>query len=261
MAEPTAQDLVRDLRRNGVTVSEIADVLQRSPRMVRKVLNGESSGALYRGALQELASTGRTDKIPPRRRSKDGSVVKIRGKRVDGEEHSVTPTDSGGRYTDAKQGGRVKFERGFMAEGGRMLEAKIPKGKTAKGRGIANQELLVNLRRAAQGQAGPNQKKVTTRVTFANGRIMEVKEYNASTMLKRINAAGGDALAWFAEAARDRYPNLDTLGTPITGLSFTITNEAKTQQYHDNAAAGHPKKTRSLTAAEREIRAARGGRP
>ena len=76
----TAQDLIRDLRRKGISTAEIAEELHRSPRMVRKILNGETSGALYRQALQELADTGRLTHVPPRRRRKDGSIAPVRGK-------------------------------------------------------------------------------------------------------------------------------------------------------------------------------------
>ena len=55
----SAQDLVRFLRGRGVSTSEIAAELHRSPRMVRKILNGETSGALYRSTLEELATIGR----------------------------------------------------------------------------------------------------------------------------------------------------------------------------------------------------------
>ena len=62
----SAQELVRVLRGQGISVAEIAGVLNRSPRMVRKVEAGQTSGALYRDALDELATTGQTTKIPPR---------------------------------------------------------------------------------------------------------------------------------------------------------------------------------------------------
>ena len=249
----SAQDLVRVLRGRGVTTAELADVLQRSPRMVRKILNGETSGALYRDTLEEIANTGRASKIPPRRRQKDGALVPVRGKVSDGQGKTVTPEDPGGRWTADKQGGRAQIQTSFMSEGGRLIEARIPKGKTAKGRATANAQLVEMVRNAAKGQARDKQKQITARVTFANGRQMEVNTYNASTMLKRINEdGGGNVLGWLAKEAGNRYINLDTMDVPITGLTLNVTQVPKTAAYDRENAAGRQRRTRQLSAAEKQ---------
>ncbi len=54
----TARELIQHLRGRGVTNAEIARELQRDPRMVRKVLNGETPGTNYVQTLRELADTG-----------------------------------------------------------------------------------------------------------------------------------------------------------------------------------------------------------
>lgn len=253
--QQNAQDLVRFLRGRGVTTSEIAAELHRSPRMVRKILNGETSGALYRDTLEELASTGRVTKVPPRRRLKDGSLMPVRTK-AGAESKTVIPEDPGGRYTEDRQGGRMQISTTYMAEGGRQFHAKIPKGRTAKGRAQANVGLVQMIRNAAKGQA-KDQKQITARITFANGRQMEVNTYNASTMLKRVNEAGGDTLGWLARESELRYPNLDVAEVPITGVTLNLVQVPKTEAYDRNQAKGHSRASRTLTPAERDLKAAR----
>lgn len=224
----SARDLVQVLRGKGLSVRDIATELQRDPRMVRKVLNGETSGERYRASLLELASTGRTTQVPPRRRGKDGQVVPVRAKRGAAEK-TVVPEDTGGRYADAKQGGRYSSTTYFGGED-RQIEHRIPKGKTTKGRQAATAELLRNIRSAARGQKG-NQKRVKLTLTYANGRVMEVNDYNASTLLSRVKSTGGDTLGWLAAQSAARYSNLDTSKTPITGVTMTVYSAPKTDQY------------------------------
>ncbi|MFJ2535779.1 hypothetical protein [Microbacterium maritypicum] len=251
--QQNAQDLVRFLRGRGVTTAEIAVELRRSPRMVRKILNGETSGALYRDTLEELASTGRVTRVPPRRRLKDGSLMPVRTK-AGAESKTVIPEDPGGRYTEDRQGGRMQISTTYMAEGGRQIDAKIPKGRTAKGRAQANVDLVQMIRNAAKGQAKDKQKQITARVTFANGRQMEVNTYNASTMLKRVNEAGGDTLGWLARESELRYVNLDVSEVPITGVTLNVTQRPKTGAYDRNQSRGRSRLPRTLTPVERKLK-------
>jgi transcriptional regulator with XRE-family HTH domain len=199
----SAQDLVRFLRGRGLTNAEIAAELDRSPRMVSKILNGETRGELYRTTLEELATTGRSTTVPPRRRTKSGELVKVRA--GGGEEKSVTPVDTGGTYAEKRQGGRFRSSTTYLAGGGRQYELGIPKGKTAKGRDLADQEIIAKVRAAAKGQARDKQKQISARVTWANGRTMELNNYNASTMLQRIREGGGSALEWMRSESGLRY--------------------------------------------------------
>jgi transcriptional regulator with XRE-family HTH domain len=239
----SAQQLLQELRGRGLSVSEIAGELQRSPRMIRKVLNGETSGAVYRASLLELARTGQTTTVPPRRRSRSGDLVRVRSK-AGAAEPTVVPQDTGGRYTPNRQGGRLRTTT-YLGGGGRQHELQIPKGKTAKGREQANSEILHRVRSAARGQARDTQQMIKARITYANGRVMEVKEYNASTMLKRINDHGGGALGWFRDENGERYTNLDVADQPITGVTMTVYGKAKTQEYDRQRTRGRPRRTQS----------------
>ena len=231
---PSARELIQELRGRGLSTADIAGELRRDPRMVRKVLNGETSGAAYRETLQELATTGRATTVPARRRAKDGHIVPVLGKGGDGGK-TVVPKDTGGRYTNAKQGGPMRSTT-YMGGGGRQVELQVPKGKTAKGRQAGNVEVMNAIRAAARGQSRENQKRIRATLTYANGRVMEVNDYNASTLLNRLNRADGKALEWLTEQMAERYSNLDTSKNAITGVSLTVYETPKTEQYHRNRA-------------------------
>jgi hypothetical protein len=241
----SALELVQELRGRGLTNTEIANELQRSPRMVYKILNGETSGRVYRATLIELATTGKASTIPPRRRTKDNRLVPVRTK-SGAPTKSAPPIDTGGRYTQQKQGGRLRSTT-YLGGGGRQHELNIPKGKATKGRQAANAEILESVRSAARGQARDVQKLIKARVTYANGRVMEVNDYNASTMLKRINDAGGEPLEWLRSESGKRYTNLDVSTTPITGVTLTIYDTPKTPGYYREQARGRVRRTRSNT--------------
>lgn len=239
----TARELLQELRGRGLSNSEIAGELQRSPRMVRKILNGETSGLLYTNTLRELANTGRTTSATPRRRRADNTLVPVRAPRGSATK-SVVPEDNWGRYSGKQQGGRLRSTT-YMGGGGRQHELSIPKGKTSKGRQAANAEILSSVRAAAVGQARDNQKLVRATLTYANGRVMEINAYNASTMLQRIHESGGEPLEWLRQESEQRYTNLDVSKQPITGVTLTVYEAPKTQQYFREQARGRKRRTQN----------------
>lgn len=225
----TARELIQQLRGRGISNAEIARELQRDPRMVRKVLNGETPGTNYVQTLRELADTGHANTVPARRRNKAGEVVRVRAGRAAGTS-SVAPADTGGRYTDAPQGGRYT-STSYGREGVRIHQVSIPKGKKTKGRAEATRDLLGMVRSAARGQSKDTQRRVKIRLTFANGRQMEVNDYNASTLLNRINEHGEkDALGWLAGQMSKRYTNLDTAQQSITGVTLNVYSAPRTDR-------------------------------
>jgi hypothetical protein len=231
----SARELLEELRGRGLTNAELAGEIRRDPKMIRKVLNGETSGEAYRTTLLEIARTGRATTVPPRRRSKSGDLVPVRSKRG-ASTPTVVPEDPGGRYTNRKQGGRLRTGTTYLGGGARIHELHVPKTKTARGRADADAAIVASIRAASKGQSGDNQKRVKATLTYANGRIMEVNDYNASTLLDRLNGAEGGALGWLADQSSKRYPNLDTGQVAITGVSLTVYETPKTEQYHSNQA-------------------------
>ncbi|WP_146081247.1 helix-turn-helix domain-containing protein [Rathayibacter rathayi] len=204
----SARELIQALQSAGLSQVDIAAELQRDPRMVRKVLRGETSGAAYRATLLELATTGHASSPPPRRTNKNNEIVNVRAPRGS-KQKSVKPADGSGTYTDERQGGRFASTT-YLRDGGRQHEIKIPKGKDAKGRATGTNELLGKIRTASRSQAR-GQQRVKFTLTYANGRVVEVNEYNASTMLSNVNGAGGDALGWLASRTKLRYATLTSI--------------------------------------------------
>lgn len=116
-----------------------------------------------------------------------------------------------------------------------MHQVSIPKGKKTKGRAEATRDLLGMVRSAARAQSKDTQRRVKITLTFANGRQMEVKDYNASTLLSRINAQGEkNALGWLASQMSKRYTNLDTAQQSITGVTLNVYPTTRTDNSSRN---------------------------
>lgn len=220
------RDLLIELRRS-MTNREIANELQRDPRMVSKILRGETSGEAYRKTLTELVNTGSASTVPARRRRKDGSVVPVRAA---GGEKSTTPPDTGGRYVAQPKRGAYSTRTSYMPEGGRIHEITLPKTKGTKGRGEGTQEILRRARSAAKSQAW-GQKNVKFELTFANGRVMEVGSkggYPVSDFLRKSKEFGNDAISWLMDQTAGRYSNLDVHKVPVTGVRMNVYNNPNT---------------------------------
>src|SRR5690606_28084629 len=121
--------------------------------------------------------------------------------------------------------GRFTTTTTYMGGGARTHNVHVPKGRQTKGRTTAETELMRITRAAARGQSKDTQKRVRMQLTFANGRVMEVNDYNASSLLNRFNTLGDkQPMQWLADQARERYVNLDVDKTPITGVMMTVYN-------------------------------------
>ena len=78
----------------GMSWSQMGQAFGRSDRWMRKLANGESSGETFRAGLTELYTTGQISNYVPRRRTRQGTLMKVRGKT--GTE-AVTPKDTRGK--------------------------------------------------------------------------------------------------------------------------------------------------------------------
>ena len=244
---PTAADLIANLRAYGLSVSEIARELGRSPRMIRKVVQGQSSGQLYVSALNELVQTGRTQAPPERRRGRDGELVRVRAPRGAAEptrrpqedtgaaqaggagQPPATPTSRRGRSSaqaePARQPGTFSDSTTYLPGGVRQHTVTAPRSE-GSGRERARQGLLAALRRAARSQRG-GRKNVRFRVTLQNGTTVEVGAkggYAVSKALARSRSEGDDPFAWLAGEVADRQylqkalarENLNIVGVEAT---------------------------------------------
>lgn len=224
-ARPSAFELVTELKGKGMSNAEIANELQRDPKMVWKILHGKTSGAAYLDTLTELARDGHASTRPGRRRGKDGHIVPVRAK-AGAETKTVIPEDTQGRYVPQPKKGKFESATTFFGEGARQHEVRFPKTKGAKGRAAAVDDLMSKIRGAAKAQRGRD-KRVQFSLTFADGRVMEVGSksgYFASDVLYNTRKHGDNALSWLVDQAKERYLNLDVGAVPITGVTMKLYN-------------------------------------
>lgn len=183
--------------------ADIAAELGRSPRMVSKLLNGESRGESFRTALVSLRDNGTVDRRPPRRRNKNDQLVPVRAKldrehppvpTQDGEKvkaPTVVPEDTDGRYV-TKVPNRFSEKSSYSKDGNRVHQVTMSKtNKNSRERGM--KAIMGKLAGVARTQAHKD-KKVTFTATFDNGRQIIIGEKGGtyiSQALRSIKAAGG----------------------------------------------------------------------
>lgn len=205
---PDGLESVADLVRGVMEVrklsrADIAAELGRSPRMVGKLLNGESRGESFRAALVSLRDNGVVDRRPPRRRSKDGGIVPVRAKQ--GAEHppvptpdgskakapTVVPEDTDGRYV-SKVPNRFSQSSSYSKDGNRVHQVTMSRtNKDSRARGL--KAIMDKLAGVARSQAHRD-KKVTFTATLDNGRQVTIGEKGGtyvSQALRSIRTAGG----------------------------------------------------------------------
>lgn len=195
----TAADLIATLRGRGLSQSEIARELGRSPRMVRAVERGEKPGHVYVAALAQLVDRGRVSTPPLRRRARDGRLAKVRAP-ASSEEPIVTPTERQPR-------GRFRHETAYLAGGGRHHTVQVPlKGR--QGRAKGKEALLSVARSIAKGQARGT-RRIHFNAVLGNGQSIPIGEkggYRISTILAAWHEWDDDPFAWVMNEIAERYP-------------------------------------------------------
>jgi transcriptional regulator with XRE-family HTH domain len=197
-------DIVRSVMEGrNLSRADIAAELGRSPRMVGKLLNGESRGESFRAALVSLRDNGIVDRRPPRRRNKNDQLVRVRAKInpehppvavQDGEKAkapTVVPEDTDGRYV-TKVPNRFSEKSSYSKDGNRVHQVTMSKtNKQSRERGM--KAIMGKLVGIARSQAHRD-KRVTFTATLANGRQVIIGEKGGtyvSQALRSIKAAGG----------------------------------------------------------------------
>lgn len=201
------------MRERQISRAEMAEFLGRSPRMVGKLLNGESTGESFRPALEELVEKGTVSHQPERRKAKDGHVVPVRAKadentpkRYDpktGRELAPVKTPEApkeGRYTD-KVPEKYRNRKWATKNGDKRLRVAMPPGD-AKAVETGMAALHKQVQGVARSQAHRN-KQIKIDVTLANGRQMSIfgkGGLNASNVLRRVNSEFGGSMDAFIRA-------------------------------------------------------------
>jgi hypothetical protein len=197
-------DIVRGvMEMRKLSRADIAAELGRSPRMVSKLLNGESRGESFRAALVSLRDNGTVDRRPPRRRNKQNELVPVRARTdrerppvavQDGEKvkaPTVVPEDTDGRYV-SKVPNRFSETSSYSKDGNRVHQVTMSKtNKHSRERGL--QAIMGRLAGIARSQAHKD-KRVTFTATLDNGRQIVIGEKGGtyvSQALRSIKAEGG----------------------------------------------------------------------
>lgn len=243
---------------------ELGAAMGRSPRMMRKVARGETSGAAYTQALNELYERGQVNHPAPRRRNAAGNVVAVRAKRGAANK-LVVPKDETGRFKPAPKRGRFavsdeQVEQGqeefadpdkgeiYFPEGGRLSTVEMPKSRGAKGRKAGLEALMKKIRGAAQGQRNRDKRvRITAEFDTGDGkrRIVEVGHksgYAASDIVADVRKLhGGNVADWINHQTYSRYddftpgPNGPTL-VKATVTVFNATRPKEERKHLDNVA-------------------------
>lgn len=214
-----AAQLIEQARsRWGLSVSEMAEQMGRSPRMVRKIINGETSGSSYVPALRQTVKNGHPEVQPPRARRADGKLRNVRGRRG---QKAVTPPERTGRYVDLPKRGKAASSVEALGPGARRSTYQAPKTKRAKGRAEINARIRRDLRNEAKGQAR-GRKRVKFEAITSTGRKVTVGAkggYSISNALSAVNSSD-DPLTWMGTQVENRYA--DTKGkNTIVGWQMT----------------------------------------
>lgn len=255
-------ELVAEIRRIfQASWVELGGMLDRSEKMVRKIAKGETSGESYREAFLEILRQGRVVHRPPRRRRKDGSLVKVRAKNdakdplVTPVEHAIEPKeaegageisaadkqkaakeDTEGRTARKRPRRRFRRETTVFPDGGRQHKIEMPKGKKTKGHAQGMGAILDTFRRVAKGQkAGDKRVKVSVVFDMGNGETRRVEigshaGYHSSDILADVRKLhGGDVEGWINDQVRERYTDFDPVDFSIIQAEIQVFDAARSK--------------------------------
>lgn len=230
----------------GMTWDDLGKAIGRSGRMMRKIARGETSGNSYMAALKELHATGRVTQQPPRRRTKDGKLIKVRARKG----KMTTPSDTRAKIIGpaTPKAHRLKIHpTQHLNDGGKIDRIDMPHTKTAKGRTKGWKQFTENLRRTTRSQSRDD-KRVRIRVTAktSDGQIREFNigskgGYHASDVLSDIKKDhGGNPEAWVNSQLDAVYADssLQVVGVQQTEFSATRGKDIRKAQDAEDTRRG-----------------------
>lgn len=244
--QPTSQEMLNHLHSvDGLSWVRIGETLKRDPAGLRRIAAGKTPGLNLQASLGELVRTGTVTTTPPRRTTKAGEPVRVRGK---AGQPSVVPPDApmstqakapakGAklRRADLKKPprglavvhntpqaprsilappehpkpGASKFDEATNTHAtGELYRMTIPKTE-GPGRERGRQSLMDKLK-----QAVSKKKRVTFTVTLDDHRVISVgskRGYDAKDVFQRAHDEGDDPLAWMDDeiAGIEHYGDIE----------------------------------------------------
>lgn len=238
----TIAELVHHIKTTyNVSNRELANLIGRSEKLIRNLHHGKTPGENYRRTLTELYTTGNIQHLTPRRRTKDGKLIRIRTK-AGAKAPSTTPTDTQGTPQDKKTRTRYKHTTQLLANGGRIHTTEMPPSPRAKGRTQGFKTVHDTLIKITRSQAH-HDKRITPTITVQdpNGNRRELRigtkdGYHASDILTDINHDHhGDTEAWAQQQLTHVYGSDNSKIVTITLNEHTATRTKEERKTQDAA--------------------------
>lgn len=220
--------------------SEMGQELGRSPRMLRKLANGESSGENYRVALTELYEKGRVETMTPRRRNKDGSLTKVRSK-AGADSPSLVPQDTRGkRVTGRRQNRYRSHPTQHLAGGGKMDRTDMPISDKSPSRQKGWDMVGAKIKRATKSQARHDRRikfnaigKTTDgeyrRITIGHKGGFHASDVNSD--IRKIH--GGNTQDWFNSQVAAVYAGSDMTIVSVEQVEYNATRSKGIRKLQD----------------------------
>ena len=225
-------ELVAQVRASyGLTWDELGAAINRSPRMMRKIARGETSGESYRDALTELYETGAVSRAPARRRDAAGKLVPVRAKRG-AKKATVRPRDTRRGPSLTRHSTRVTH----LPDGNRIVQIQLPKtvGSPERGAGLhAARMAIVNVARGSSRQDKRVHLRATVDIGGGRMRTFDVGSkggYLAADVVADVrDRNGGDMGSWIASQMGDRYAADAVTQGQLVSLSLTTFNAVRSK--------------------------------
>lgn len=231
---PMAELVRRTKETYRLTWQDMAEQVGRSDRMLRKIARGETSGETFRQSLTELYERGQVETLPPRRRTKDGKLARVRSKRGAGQK-SVTPADTRGKYAPTVKRGRFSHSMTALPEGNRLHHIDMPRTRRSEGRKKGLEAFDTTMLKIAKSQARADKRvKVSVTVEDEQGhrrqyQIGSKSGFHASDVRSDIRTDhGGSPEGWFQRQLDAVYP--DTGSYTVVGVDINEHNAARSKE-------------------------------
>lgn len=239
---PSSQELIADLRAQGMSYSHIGRQLGRDSSLIGQIAAGKKPGTNLTAALTELATTGTITHPPQRRTSRAGGLARVRGGKANQGE-SVYPTAPPGQRvptatpstaqprpipTTTPSGVRNRFKHTphYMPGGRELHQVTAPIRKSAETRKAGNQ-ILAGIIDHAQAAGKRFTATVYAQIT-RNGRTERIPVtiggkggYSAQNAADAVRSYNGDVLEWLDSQIQGRYPEFEG-GFVVVGATVDI---------------------------------------
>lgn len=227
---------------HGLSNRKIAQQLGRSEALVRKILSGACKNEAYRQPGTELAETGQVQHQAPRRRRKDGKLVRIRAPRG-AKKKSVVPSDT--RGTPVPKPRRSVFIHHKPVEGengNKFYQIDMPVGQKTKGRAAGFAAAMEDLHDVTRRQAHTD-KRVNMNVTVQNAdgtrhqlRVGTKRGFHASDVLSDVkDQHQGSIESWIMHQVQSVYNGANGRVVQIQMVSFDAVRSKEERKKQDQA--------------------------